>query len=161
MSRTTSTALRQLANSQESGQVLVALIDISHSTIIGGPLRLVQDVKPMVSQGNVYTAFPFEITLPDDNENATPRVKLAIDSVDQTIMTAIRTMPPGEPPTITVTLVLASQPDVIEMQMTGMVLRMVTGTSTRLEGDLLIDEEDLQRFPEGSFTPFDFPGLFS
>jgi Domain of unknown function (DUF1833) len=161
MSRTTSSALRTMAHSQESGQVLLALIEISHSTIIGGPLRLVQDVKPIVSAGNVYTAFPFQIVLPDDNEQATPRVKLIIDAVDQSIMTAIRTMPPGEPPTITVSIVLASQPDVVEMSMTGMVLRTVMGTQDRIEGELLIDEEDLLRFPEGSFTPFDFPGMFS
>ena len=161
MSRTTSTALRQMAHAQETGQVLVALIEISHSLIVGGPLRLVQDVKPLVSSGNTYTAFPFEIVLPDDNVEASPRVKLVIDAVDQSIMTAIRSMPPGEPPTISVSLVLASQPDVVEMAMTGMLLRSVTGSATRIEGELLIDEEDLQRFPEGSFTPFDFPGMFT
>ncbi len=160
MSRTTSVAMRQLASAQESGQVLVALIEISHSLIVNGPLRLVQDVKPVVSNGNTYTAFPFEIILPDDGAEAPPRVKLAIDAVDQTIMTTIRSLPPGEPPTITVSLVLASQPDIIEMAMTGMVLRTVTGDAQRIEGELLIDEEDLLRFPEGSFTPFDFPGMF-
>jgi hypothetical protein len=160
MSRTTSVALRQLANAQESGQVLLAMIEITHSLIVGGPLRLVQDVKPVVSAGNTYTAFPFEIILPDDGSESTPRVKLAIDAVDQTIMTAIRSLPPGSPPSITVSLVLASQPDVIEMQMSGMVLRTVTGDADRIEGELFIDEEDLLRFPEGSFTPFDFPGMF-
>lgn len=160
MSRDTSSALRRMTAAAETGQVLLALIEISHSTILDGPLRLVQDVKPIVMNGNTYTAFPFEVTLPDDDEAASPRVKLKIDAVDQTIMSAIRTMAPGEPPTVTISIVLASQPDVIEMQMTNMVLRDVMGTADSIEGELLIDEEDLLRFPEGSFTPFDFPGMF-
>ena len=160
MSRTTSVALRQLANAQESGQVLLALIEISHALILNGPLRLVQDVKPLVSHGNLYTAFPFQIVLPDESTEGTPRVKLTLDAVDQSIMTAIRTLPPNATPSITVALVVASQPDVIEMSMQGLGLRTVTGDAQKIEGELLIDEEDLQRFPEGSFTPFDFPGMF-
>lgn len=160
MSRTTSQAMRALANQQESGEVLLAMIEISHSLIVGSPLRLVQDVKPVVSAGNTYTAFPFQVTLPDDNVDGTPRVKLIIDAVDQTIMAAMRALPPSEPPLITVKLALASQPDIIEMEMSNMSLRQITGDAQRIEGELLIDEEDLQRFPEGSFTPFDFPGMF-
>lgn len=160
MSRTTSSAFRAMTHAQETGEVLLAIIEITHSTIIGGPLRLVQDVKPMVSQGNVYTAFPFRIVLPNDDEQGTPRVKLVIDAVDQTIMTTLRSMAPTESPSITVKLVLASQPDVVEMQMTGMLLRSLTGTAERIEGELFMDEEDLLRFPEGSYTPFEFPGIF-
>lgn len=160
MSRTTSAVFKAAANAQETGEVLVALITITHSSIIGGPLRLVQDLKDMTSNANVYTAFPFEIRLPDDTDDGPAKVLLTIDNVDRSIMVALRTMPPSSPPTVTVELVLASQPNVVEISIQNMTLRSISGDAVQIEGELRMDEEDLTTFPEGSFTPSQFPGLF-
>lgn len=161
MSRTTSAVFKAAANAQETGEVLVALITITHSSIIGGPLRLVQDLKDMTSNANVYTAFPFEIRLPDDTDDGPAKVLLTIDNVDRSIMVALRTMPPSSPPTVTVELVLASQPNVVEISIQNMTLRSISGDAVQIEGELRMDEEDLRPFPEGSFTPSQFPGLFA
>lgn len=161
MSRTTSAVFKAAANAQETGEVLVALITITHSSIIGGPLRLVQDLKDMTSNANVYTAFPFEIRLPDDTDDGPAKVLLTIDNVDRSIMVALRTMPPSSPPTVTVELVLASQPNVVEISIQNMTLRSISGDAVQIEGELRMDEEDLTPFPEGSFTPSQFPGLFA
>lgn len=62
---------------------------------------------------------------------------------------------------MTITLVLASQPDVIELQMKNLLLRHVSGDALTIEGTLVLDESDLETYPEGSYTPGAFPGMFT
>jgi len=161
MSRTTSSVFTAMAAAQETGEVLLALITITHSSIIGGPLRLVQDLQPLTSNGNVYTAFPFEIRLPEDSDDGPAKVMLTIDNVDQSIAQAIRSMSPTSPPTVLVELVVASQPNVVEISIPDLTLRNVSGDAVQIEGELRMDEEDLTAFPGDAFTPQLFPGLFA
>lgn len=161
MSRTTSSAFKAMAHAQETGEALLALVTISHASIVGGPLRFVQDLQPLTSNGKVYTAFPFQIRLPEDTDDGPAKVLLTIDNIDRSITTAIRSMAPSSPPTVTVDLVVASQPNVVEMSIPDLTLRHVSGDAFLIEGELVMDEEDLQPYPEGSFTPNDFSGLFA
>jgi hypothetical protein len=149
-----------MANAQETGDVLVALVEITHPSMIGSPIRVVQNLQPMVSQGNTYTAFPFTVKLPDDSDNVHPEVMLSIDAVDQSIALAIRSLSPSQSPSVTITLALASQPDIAELTMPGLILRHVSGDAYLIEGRLVLDEADLEQFPEGTFSQQDFPGMF-
>ncbi len=160
MSRTTSALFKAMANAQETKEVLLALVTITHDSIVGGPLRFVQDLQDLTSNGNVYTAFPFQVTLPSDSDDGVLQIKLVIDNIDRQIAQTIRTIPPSSPPVVKIDLVIASQPDTIEMSMPDLTLRNVTGDAFQIEGELRIDEEDLVPFPEGAFTPQDFPGIF-
>lgn len=160
MARALSTLFKNMANAQQTGEVLVALVTITHSTIVGGPLRFVQDLQDLTSNGNVYTAFPFQIRLPVDSDEGVIKVLLTIDNIDRSIAQAIRTMPPSSPPEVQVDLVIASQPDTVELSLPGMTLRNITGDAFRIEGELFMDEDDLLPYPEGLFTPQSFPGLF-
>lgn len=160
MPRSTSMAFVAAAAAQQTSEALLALVTISHPSIIGGPLRLVQDMQDLTSNGNLYTAFPFSVQLPDDSDDGVAQVKLTIDNVDQSIMVALRGLAPTEPPTVQVDLVLSSQPNVVEASFPNMTLRNVTGDALTIEGELRMDEEDLSTFPQDSFTPQNFPGMF-
>jgi hypothetical protein len=160
MSRSTSPLFKSMANAQETGEVLLALVTIAHTSIVGGPLRVVQDMQNLTSNGNVYTAFPFEIVLPEDTDDGPAKIKLVIDNIDQSLAKAIRSIPPNSPPSVTVEIVVASQPDVVELSIPGLTLRLITGDAFRIEGDLWMDEEDLIPFPEGIVAPNTFPGVF-
>lgn len=160
MSRATSSLFKTMANAQETGEVLLALVTISSPSITGGPLRVVQDLHNLTSNGNVYTAFPFEIRLPEDGDDGPAKVRLSIDNIDRSIAVAIKSIPPSNPPTVMVEIVIASQPDVVEITIPDMKLRDVTGDAFQITGELQIDDEDLIPFPEGAMTPQNFPGLF-
>lgn len=160
MARSTSTLFKTMTNAQETGEVLLALVTIDSPLIIGGPLRVVQDLQNITSNGNVYTAFPFQITLPSDTDEGPTKVKLIIDNIDQSIATTIRSIPPNEIPLVTVEIIVASQPNTVEMTIPNMKLKHITGDAFSIEGELLIDEEDLLPFPGDAFTPQHFPGLF-
>ena len=160
MSRSTSSVFKAMTNAQETKEVLLALVTIAHDNIVGGPLRFVQDLQDLTSNGNVYTAFPFQITLPSESDEGPAKVRLVIDNIDRSIMQTIRSLAPTSPPSVSVDLVVASQPDTIEVSMPNMTLRNVSGDAFTIEGDLNVDEDDLIPFPEGIITPQDFPGAF-
>lgn len=149
-----------MVHAQDTKEVLLAITTIDHPLIINGPLRIVQDLQDLVSNGHTYTAFPFQVTLPADTEDGLAKVVLRIDNVDQSIATTIRSLPPTTPPTVQIDLVIASQPDVVEVSLPGMKLRTVSGDMFAIEGECKMDEDDLIPFPEGSFNPRDFPGIF-
>lgn len=159
--RTLSAQMLAALHAQETGAVVQARISITHPLILGGPLRFVSDLTDLVTGGNTYTAFPFQITLPDeDEEGATPRIKLMIDNVDRQIVATIRSLPPSPPPTVDIEIFLASQPTTVEVAYTGLVLRTVPYDVFTVEGDLVLDEDDREPYPQYAMTPALFPGLF-
>ena len=160
MSRTLSALMQSAANAQETGEVILAIVSISHASIVGGPLRVVNNLTNVVSNGNTYTAFPFQVTLPEDTDDGMPKLRLVLDNVDRSIVSAIRSIPPSTPPIVQIDIVLASQPNTIEVSFTGLKLRQVSYDALTVEGDLAVNEDDLEPFPQGSFTPSKFPGLF-
>ena len=160
MSRSLSPVAKRALFAQQTGEVIQALVTITHASIVGGPLRFVSDMQNCVSNGDTYTAFPFKLVLPDDDAETPPRLKLTIDNVDRQIVEAIRSIPPSTPPTVHVEFVFASQPDVVEASFSGFTLREVQYDALTIEGDLIQEEISLEPFPEGAFTPNYFAGLF-
>ncbi|MEQ1844643.1 MAG: DUF1833 family protein [Nitrospira sp.] len=160
MARSVSALFKQAVTAQETGEALVAITSISHASIVNGPLRLVNNLQNVVSNGNTYTAFPFEVTLPEDHQDALPKVRLVLDNIDRSIVQAIRSIPPNSPPTVQIDLVLAGQPDIVELSFPDLTLRQVSYDALTIEGVLVIDEDDLEPFPADSFTPLNFPALF-
>lgn len=156
MSRTLSTVAKQAIFSQETAEVFLLLLDIAHASI--PTIRVVNNQENITSGGEEYLAFPFEITLPDEKEESLGQMKLSIDNVDRAIVQAVRTL--TSPPTITLTVVLASQPDTVEASFDGFVLRGVTYNALVVEGNLMLEDVLNEPYPQDSFTPNLFAGLF-
>ena len=97
--------------------------------------------------GNSLIAFPFEIILAADDGSQLPEVQLTIDNIDRTMVAAMRTL--SEPPNISVQVVLASQPDIVEIEINNMVLREVTYDAYKISGTLYADDILNSRYPEG------------
>lgn len=160
MSRPLSTRLMGAMHAQQTGEVLLAICAISHPSILNGPLRVVNDLKDFISSGLTYTAFPFQVTLPADVDQGRPSLRLILDNIDRQIVQAIRNIPPSTPPTVQVDLVLASQPNIVEVSFPNLTLRSVDYDQYVVEGDLSLDEDDREPVPWASFSPQLFPGLF-
>ncbi|HMU54865.1 MAG TPA: DUF1833 family protein [Nitrospira sp.] len=158
--RTLSTLMLQVAHAQETGEVVLARTEISHPLILDGPLRFVNNLTDVVASGQTFTAFPFQVTLPDDADEGVPKLRLVLDNVDRRIVQTIRSLPPSPAPTVRVDLFLASQPTVLEASFTDLVLRQTSYDVLTVSGDLLVDEDDLEPYPQYTMTPAAFPGLF-
>lgn len=142
---------------QQGGAGFIALVEINHASL-GAPIRVANDTKDCVSNGNTYTAYPFLITLPADKDGAPPTAKLTIDNVAQTMTALIRNQ--TVPPTVKISIVRMSAPNNVDVTLPTFTLRNVDIDITSISGDLLLDNVTAEPFPQMSFIPSFFPGLF-
>lgn len=152
---TISTTLRDEAWSNESDLPLV-LLTISHSSLTDD-IRVVNNRVNVTSNGNDFTAFPFEITLPDSRQDAPPTANLKIDNVSREIGQAIRLM--DSPADITIQVVRQDDPDTIEIAFAGMKTGNIQYDALTVSCDLVFENLVREPFPAVSFSPAEFPGL--
>ena len=156
MARTLSSAATASIHAQETGEVWLVLLTISHSTL-ATPIRVVNNNEDITSRGNIYQAFPFEIVLPGQDPDSIPKATLRFDNVDRTAIATIRGV--EAPPSVTIEVILASQPDTVEISFPNLALRNVKYDASVIEGELLF--ENLFSEPITlTMTPSRFPGLF-
>jgi hypothetical protein len=157
MSRTTSLTFREAVNAQETDEIFLVLVTINHDDL-ASPLRFVNNNENVTSNGNVFTAYPFEITLPDDTVEHAPTCKLRIDNVARDLVTAIRSI--SSPLDMTIQVILASDPDTIEVEYSDFKLVDVSYDAFTIEGTISIEGFAHEQYPGRTFLPSNFPGLF-
>lgn len=157
MSRSTSLTFRQAVNAQETPEVFLILVTIAHASL-DPPIRPVRNNEDIPSNGETFIRCPFEITLPIDDADQPPRAKLRIDNVDRRIVQAIRAATSA--PTVTIQIVLASDPDTLEAEFTDLTLREATYDVGVVTGDLVPDLFAAEPYPGDVFSPALFPGMF-
>lgn len=161
-----STAARRAINAQETDEVFLLLLTLSHPSL-PEPIRVVDNTVNITSRGHTYVAYPFKIDLPDDAPDESPRVRLEIDNVgvpddadplQRRVSDYIRAI--DSPFTCALEIVLASTPDVVEagpfeVKATSAEYDVMT-VSAELGYEDLLNEP----FPGDSFIPATHPGLF-
>lgn len=157
MSRDLTTTTRQAFYSQETGEAFLILLTFEESSL-PEPIRVVNNPTDIVSGGDIYQAFPFEITLPDEGEDRAPTARLRIDNVDRSIVQAVRNA--VDPIIVTMEIIRADDPDTIEVSFPDFELREVTYDALIVEGRLLLKSLRRRQYPADTFSPSGFPGLF-
>ena len=157
MARSVSNITKEALYSQETGEAFLILLTIDHSSL-STPIRVSSDVVNTVSRGLEFVSFPFELILPDDQENVSPRAKLKIDNVDRTIVKTLRSITSAA--TALIEVVRADDADIVEAQFLNFKLINVTYNEKTVEGDLTIENFTSEPYPEAIFCPSLFPGLF-
>lgn len=159
MPRTLSNTARRALYAQETGEVFLLLLVISHPSL-PAPIRVVNNSEDVVSGGFTYQRFPFELALPPESDEAPPTVTLRIANADRQIVQAVRSLA-GEAMTVDLSVILASSPDTIEAGPYRFTLRDVSYDAAIVEGTLRFEDVLNEPFPADSFTPARFPGLFA
>ncbi|MBB3297906.1 MULTISPECIES: DUF1833 family protein [unclassified Rhizobium] len=167
MSRNVSDRFREVVYAQETDEVVICLLTVTHEDL-GTPIYLSSDPTerlsddPLIygtnSRGNEYLFLPFEFTLPDDDSDSPPRVQLSMDNTDRSLVTILRSI--ATPADIKVELVLASDLSTIEIQLPALQLSDVTMDDGRISATLVADALINEPHPAQLFTPGSFPGLF-
>jgi hypothetical protein len=155
--RSLSLAARQAMFAQETTETFLFLLSIS-GVGLTEPLRFVNDAQDLVSRGNTYLAFPFQITLPTEGDDSPPSVVLQIDNVSQQIVAAVRSL--VEAPTVTLEVVLASEPDEVEAGPFDFILRAAEYDALVVSGRLQFEDTLSEPYPADSFDPTRFQGLY-
>jgi hypothetical protein len=162
--RSLSAPARQAAFAQETGEAFVALLIIDHPTL-DAPLRFVNNMEDVystvggVAEPQQYFGCPFTVNLPEERDDQLPTVTLSIDNVDQAIVAAIRGLTGA--PTLTLYIVLASSPNVIEAGPFVFQLTRAQYTAETVSGQLSFPDVLNEPFPWRAFTPNDWPGVFA
>lgn len=166
MGRTLSLNMKRAIFSQETGEVVVCLLKLDHADL-AAPLRLSSDPTIELSSGGRgtvhlgadYHFLPFDITLPDELEDRPPTARLSVDNVDRQIVQAVRSVSSG-PIDVELRIVLASDPDTIEVGPMSFKARNVEYDESRVSATLAFEDVLSEPFPAQLITPNNFPGLF-
>lgn len=157
MSRPISADTKTALFAAETDDAFLILLTFMHEDLVE-PIRVTSDAVETISRGNIFVAYPFNITLPDDEEKRPPKARLVIDNVDRQITATIRTLQSA--PTLLIEIVRAAEPDTVEARFEDFRLFDVTYDSQVITADLGIEDFTAEPYPSASFSPSLFPGLF-
>ncbi|MDH5393949.1 MAG: DUF1833 domain-containing protein [Gammaproteobacteria bacterium] len=130
---------RNLAvNRTASRDYPVILLEISHADLTT-PVRVVKDNVDLTSNGDLFVAMPFDITLPDDPQGGLPKASLSIDNVGKELMGWLESSNGGQGSSCRIMEVLRSDPNTIEWEAT-MQLDGISATPLVVSGRLSFDD---------------------
>lgn len=156
MSRALSTAGLREVFAQNSGEVFLPLLTLTHPSMT--TLRVVNNFSNVTSRGDVYQAFPFELTLPSDATERLPAAKLSLSNVDRRLIDEIRTL--SGPIAVTLEVVTATTPDTVEVGPFVFDLIVADYGIDTITGELAYEPILNEPYPADNFDPQRFPGLF-
>ena len=154
---TLSDTARGVMFAQETDDGLLALLTISHVDL-AVPIRVVHNQVDVVSRGNTFTAFPFNLVLPTSEPDSPPKAQLTIDNVSREIGQAIRTI--SSAATVLIEVVRIKALDTLELSFPTLKLQNVRFDVAKVTGDLVSEDLQLEPYPAHTFSPAEFPGLF-
>jgi hypothetical protein len=159
--------MRQALFSQESGEVAVFLVTITHPEL-DEPIRLSSDnaetfsTDPLrygtTSNGDTFWYAGMSVSLPDEQDKSPPACKLIIPNVDREIIPLARSI--TSPASARIEIVLASAPDLVEIEVPALDMVNLQYDALELTFDLAMDALASEPFPSGTFSPAAFAGLF-
>lgn len=152
-------------NSRTTDEVFIILLTLDQ-VALEEPIRISSDTRDVLSTGVrgvesqtfEWPYLPFELVLPNLEQDALPRCKLVVDNISREIIAAIDAM--TSPPDLRIQIVLSSDPEVIEYDLQGLKMHSVTYNAFTIEGEFTIEYFMDEPYPAVRFTPSRFPGLF-
>lgn len=157
MSRQVSDALTAATYAQESGEVLVPILRLRHGDWLE-PIYLVRDAKPLSHAGDAYQPFPFDLALPDDEDEGNPVLRWSAQNVSREIIGNFRGVKGAV--LATVAWVLVSSPDVVEMGPFEVEISGIEYDAETISGVMTIEPILEEPFSSLEMTPGAAPGLF-
>ena len=116
MSRYSDKAQRNLLATSADEPFLIHL-EISHHELVE-PVRVVNDVQNVISNGNEFIACPFDITLPDDIGEQVPKAMLSVDNIGRELTQWLEYSRGGAGAKCRIMQIMRSDPDVVEYDIT-------------------------------------------
>lgn len=151
-----SATARTAALAQHESNPFLVLLTIDHESL-SDPIRVVSNNEQITSRGHVYLAYPFQIELPTDSDEA-PRARISIANVSRRIGKAIEGMVTS--PTALIEIVLASALDDVERSWDQFELAQVSWNAFAMTATLQHRHYWDEPWPKKRITPSKYPGLF-
>lgn len=142
---------------QETGEAPLVCVTVSHASL-ATPLRLVNDGADLVRSAGTFEAAEFDVSLPGDDPDETPRLGITFSNIDRVAGRTLAAF--TTPPLVTIEMVLASTPNVIESGPHVFRLTSWTRSAEVVTAELTVEDVQAEPYPKDSFTPNNSPGLF-
>ena len=121
-------------------------------------LRVVNNLEDVTSGGLVYTAFPFEVTLPPDDGGTPQSLKVTTVNASRDLIEIIRgTL---EPPTVKLDLITSNNPSLIHKTIDFMQVGGVEYDALTVGFDLVSSSAFARKTQQHTYNQAEFPGLF-
>lgn len=143
--------------SQNTDQVFLFLLTLNHPEL-SAPIRVVNNTEDLVSNGHNYTAFPFNLVLPQDDGDTLPQVIITLSNVTLEFIDEIRSLTGALD--VTLQVVLASSPNYVEMSIEGMKTYTINYDAQTIQAVCQVEDVLNMSFPNELYLPSNFPGLF-
>jgi hypothetical protein len=154
MSLATTAANRSLLGFESAAGLLLLL------TIYGtglSTIRVARNAKDIVSRGNTFLAYPFDLAWSTDGEES-PRVSLRIANVDRRITDALLSLKTA--PSFKVEAVLSSSVNTVERTLDFFTLRGFEANAISVSAELTQERFSTEPWPKLRATPSLTPVLF-
>lgn len=152
----------------DSTQVIIVLMTISHDSLDNNvylssdpttELPSYPGIRGTVSNSIEYIFMPFRFIFPNQEADTPPQCRVKIDNISREIATILIGF--DSAPTVSIQVVLAGTPDVVEMSLPDFKLTTVSWNAFEVEGVLTVEHFEDEPYPAGRFNPSGFPGLFA
>jgi hypothetical protein len=161
-------ALRAMFSPNSDASLLILLTITGED--IGQPIRLCDGytqrlasggadvIYGTVSRGNEFIFLPLNITLPTEEQTASPRCSITIYDVTRYLTPVIRSIHTS--PNVLMELVLNTTPDTLEASFPGFLMAGINYNKDVVTAELVVESLTNEPFPSGTFLPSAFPGLY-
>lgn len=143
---------------ENSDDPFLALFTLDHPDWVS-PVYLVNNSESITSNGIIYEPFPIKISLPTDDGESIRKVELEFDNVSQELIDEIRTVTDNEI-SVDLQMVLASAPDIVEIEMLSMRIKSVSYNAQTIKASLFLDDFLNTELSCEKYTPTLYPGIF-
>jgi hypothetical protein len=166
--RTVSAAFLKAMFDQETGELPVVLITITHpdlpetyriSSDNKDLLDFEQQLRGTISRGGQFNFLPMTVSLPEEGDDAANTIQITVDNVGQLLTDPLRST--VTPATVTVEVVLASAPDDVEVTFPDFELTSADVDAGSVKLSLTVDVMASEPYPADNFTPATFGGLWA
>jgi hypothetical protein len=157
MSRPLSAGAIAALLAQRTNEAFILLVTFSHAAT-SEVFRAALNTEVVVSNGEVFTPTYFEVTLPEEGDRAPQGCQITVDNVDRRLVGLLRSI--TTPLDVQIQLVMASTPDIVEMEFNDLVLREVDWDVSKITGTLVSEDPLNQVFTGHLYGPQAFPGIF-
>ena len=173
MSRYISFNARLAADAESTDEIEVLLVKITHS-LLDEPVRLTSDnterlsIEPLTygtrstwltEDGSPFLFIMMGAQIPDETEDEAPSGSLILDLGDSEIAAMLTST--IEPANVSMAVVLASSPNIVEFEFLDMKLAAADGDSGQISLSFSKEPVHEEAFPTELMTKERFPGLYA
>lgn len=160
MSRSTiNAAAKALLNSPNCNKAFITLIEIAHPNL--ETLYLCNDLTDVTHDERVYTAFPFELDLMDEEQNDLTGSKLVLGWVDSSILDLVQ-MVNDDGATVGAKFVVEGDWDYVQWSLDPpLSIKKATANAEKATFDLGLRSLETEEVPVWGKTPTTHQGLWA